>query len=122
MSNNPVVHWELMGPDGSAQKAFYESLFDWKLESPPGFDDYHMVGNDQVGVGGAIGKGGEEMPAYSCIYVQVDSIDDTLSQVEAGGGTVIAPRTVIPETVIFGLFTDPAGNMVGLVEPDENLG
>ena len=122
MSKNPVVHWELMGADGDGQKAFYESIFDWKFDSPPGFEDYHMIGNEEVGVGGAVGKGGEEMPSYSAIYVQVDSIDETLAQVEANGGKTIAPRTVIPDTVIFGLFSDPAGNIVGLVEPDENMG
>ncbi len=58
MSNNPVVHWELMGADGDAQKAFYESIFDWKLEAPEGFGEYHMIGNDEVGLGGAVGKGG----------------------------------------------------------------
>lgn len=111
-----------MGPDGAAQKAFYESIFDWTLEAPPGFEGYHMIGNDQVGVGGAVGQGSEEMPAYSAIYVQVDSIDETLAQVEASGGKTLVPRTEIPNTVIYGLLSDPAGNIVGLVEPDRNVG
>ena len=122
MSKNPVVHWELMGPDGDAQKAFYESIFDWKLDAPPGFEGYHMIGDDVVGGGGAVGKGGDEMPSYSAIYVQVDSIDETLTAVESNGGKTLVPRTVIPDTVIFGLFSDPAGNVVGLVEPDVNMG
>jgi predicted enzyme related to lactoylglutathione lyase len=27
------------------------------------------------------------------------------------------PRTVLPDVVIFALFQDPAGNVIGLVEP-----
>lgn len=61
------------------------------------------------------------MPNYSCIYVQVDSIEKTLEDVNASGGATLVPRTEIPNTVIYGLFKDPAGNIVGVVEPDENM-
>ena len=116
MSANPIVHWELMGADGAAQKAFYESIFDWKLEATEGLDNYHMVSADDVGVGGGVGQGNEQMPSYMTIYVQVESIDESLGQIEASGGTTVLPRTVMPGTVTFGLFNDPAGNLVGLVE------
>ncbi len=116
MSSNPIVHWELMGADGEAQKAFYESIFDWKLEATEGLDNYHMVSSDDVGVGGGVGQGNEQMPNYMTIYVQVESIDESLGQIEARGGTTVVPRTVMPGTVTFGLFNDPAGNLVGLVE------
>ncbi len=118
MSANPIVHWELMGADGGAQKAFYEANFDWKLEAVDGFDGYHMVSADDVGVGGAVGQGNEQMPNYMTIYVQVDSIDEALSGIEATGGSTVMPRTEIPGVVTFGLFNDPAGNLVGLVEED----
>ncbi len=58
------------------------------------------------------------MPNYQALYVEVPDIDAHLAKVEAAGGKTVVPRTVIPATVIFGLFTDPAGNLVGLVEPD----
>jgi len=48
----------------------------------------------------------------------VASIDDTMLEIEAAGGSVVTPRTEIPGVVVFGLFTDPAGNMVGLVEEE----
>lgn len=118
MSKNPIVHWELMGPDGDAMRTFYSTIFDWKLQSPPGFDDYHMTDAGDTGVGGAVGKGMEDMPAYSAIYVQVESIDETLQAVERAGGETVVPRTVIPDTVVFGMFHDPAGNLVAVVEEE----
>jgi uncharacterized protein len=51
------------------------------------------------------------------LYVQVDAIDPTLEKIEESGGKTIVPRTEIPQVVTYALFTDPAGNMVGLVEP-----
>ena len=116
MSANPIVHWELMGVDGDAQKTVYEANFDWKLEPQEGLDGYHMVSADDVGVGGAVGQGNEQMPNYMTIYIQVEGIDEALSGIEASGGATVVPRTVMPGTVTFGLFNDPAGNLVGLVE------
>ena len=118
MGKNRIVHWELMGPDGQVMKDFYSSIFDWEFQSPPGFDNYHMTDDEGTGVGGAVGQGMEEMPAYSAIYVQVENIDETLAKIEESGGKTLVPRTVIPDTVVFGMFHDPAGNLVALVEED----
>ncbi len=115
---NKIVHWELMGPDGDKLQSFYRDLFGWESEAVPGFDEYHMVQADQAGVGGAVGKGNEHMPQYQTMYVEVDDIDKYLAKVGEMGGQTSVPRTVIPDMVTFALFTDPAGNLVGIVESD----
>jgi hypothetical protein len=116
--SHPIVHWELMGPDGTALKSFYEDLFGWKPEAYPGFDSYYGVSADDAGVGGAIGQGSAEMPSYGMVYIQVASIDEHLAKITASGGSTVAPRSVIPGVVAFAQFSDPAGNLVGLVEED----
>ena len=118
MSANPIVHWELMGADGEALKGFYTSIFDWQLAAAEGFDNYFMVEAEETGVGGAVGQGNEHMSHYSAMYVQVESIEESLEKITANGGTTVLPRTVIPGTVAFALFNDPAGNLVGLVEAE----
>ena len=115
---NKIVHWELMGPDGDALKTFYGELFGWKAAAVPGFDGYNVVEAEDAGIGGAIGKGPEEAPSYLTFYVEVDSIDEHLGIVGASGGSTVMPRTVIPGTVTFAMFADPAGNHVGLVESE----
>lgn len=114
---NPIVHFELMGPDGEAQKDFYSEIFDWKIVAVEGFDNYFTANTDEGQLAGAVGQGSEEMPQYVTIYVQVDAIDPTLEKIQQSGGKTIVPRTEIPQVVTYALFTDPAGNMVGLVEP-----
>lgn len=116
MSANPIVHWEFMGADGAAQRAFYGSIFDWKLNVVEGFENYFITEGDDMGVNGAVGQGNENMPSYQAIYVQVEDITAKLAEVEAAGGKTVVPRTEIPDVVTFGLFTDPAGNLVGIVE------
>ena len=105
---NPIVHWEIMGPDGEALNAFYAELFGWKGAEVPGFESYYLVDGDQSGVGGAVGKGMEQMPSYLTMYVQVEDVDEHLAKAESGGATTIAPKTVVPGIVTFGLFSDPA--------------
>ena len=118
MSANPIVHWELMGPDAGVQRAFYSALFDWTFGSMEGFENYYMTEGDGMGVNGAVGLGSDDMPAYQTIYVGVEDIDAKLAEVEANGGSVVMPREEIPDVVTFALFHDPAGNLVGLVESD----
>ena len=115
MSAKPIVHFEIMGPDGAALKDFYSGLFDWNAPAVEGFENYFMV-SDEIGVGGAVGQGNENMPNYLTLYIEVDEIDAYLAKVADAGGSTVVPRTEIPDTVTFALFTDPAGNMVGLVE------
>lgn len=117
-----IVHWELMGSDGAELKKFYGELFDWTLEAVPGFGDYYMTSAEETGLAGAVGQGSEHMPNYHIMYIEVPSIDAHLARAEAAGATVVVPRTVVPDTVVFAMFTDPAGNLVGLVEPDEASG
>lgn len=118
MAEHKIVHWELMGRDGDKLAAFYGDLFGWSLAPSPGFDAYNMTDEEETGIGGAVGQGNENMPQYQTIYVQVDSVDEHLGKAEGAGGTAVVPRTVIPGMVAFGLFTDPAGNLVGLVEAE----
>ena len=122
MSANPIVHWELMGPDGEAQKGFYSSIFDWRLSQAENFPNYFMTDAEETGVAGAVGQGNEQMPAYSTFYVQVEAIEESLGKIEANGGSTVLPRTEIPGTVTFALFHDPAANLVGLVEAETPAG
>ncbi len=118
MADHKIVHWELMGPDADKLGSFYSNLFGWELKPYPGMDGYNGVDAEQSGVGGAIGSGNEHMPSYQTMYIQVDSVDEHLGKAEANGGSTVLAKTVIPGMVAFGLFNDPAGNLVGVVEAE----
>jgi predicted enzyme related to lactoylglutathione lyase len=57
-----------------------------------------------------------EDPAEKVLYLGVPDVDAGLKAVVAAGGTIESPRFVVPGVVILGLFRDPAGNRMGLVE------
>ena len=49
-------------------------------------------------------------------YVATESIDDSLAQAKKLGGKVVMERTKLPGGTVLGMFSDPEGNAIGLVE------
>ncbi len=111
----PVVHFEITGPDGGVLQKFYSKLFGWKIDASNPMQ-YGLVAAEEKSIGGGISgiePGGK--PRVT-VYVGVDKIDPKLAEAEKAGGKTVLPRTVIPGMVTMALFTDPAGNVIGLVE------
>jgi len=57
-------------------------------------------------------------PADKVLYLGVPDVTAALDKVVRHGGSVDAPRFEVPGVVVLGLFRDPAGNRLGLVELD----
>ena len=55
-------------------------------------------------------------PAEKRIYIGVEDIAAKLEEIVERGGLVDAPRFEVPGVVVLGLFKDPAGNPMALVE------
>jgi predicted enzyme related to lactoylglutathione lyase len=110
---NPVVHFEILGPDSTALQRFYGDLFDWKIDASNPMN-YGLVdtGEGKTSGGIASGQNGESGVA---VYIQVDDLQAALDRIEAAGGRTVVPPTEIPNMVTFAQFADPAGNVVGLV-------
>ncbi|HMA28139.1 MAG: VOC family protein [Solirubrobacterales bacterium] len=123
----PVVHFEVVGKDVEKLKSFYSELAGWSYDSPPGGDQegvppYALVprdGNtnpDGVGIGGGIGAGPEGYPGHVTFYIEVPDVGASLDQVEKLGGTKVMGPESMGEGLVIGLFTDPEGHTVGLVQ------
>lgn len=110
---NPVVHWELFAQHAPTLGAFYAELFGWELHPLPDIG-YVLI---DTGAGAGINGGiltvsdGWRQPMF---YVSVDDLRSGLDGVaQAGGATTLPPIT---EVVSFAQFSDPEGNIVGLLK------
>jgi len=104
----PIVFFDIAGPDLAGQKSFYSAVLGIQTDA---------MGQFQApAVGPAIPALLRTDPKETVVYFGVDNINATMEKVIANGGKVHAPRFVVPGVVILGLFFDPAGNRVGLVE------
>jgi uncharacterized protein len=113
MSNNQVIHVEVVGKDGPALQQFYRDVFGWQLDTnnPGGYGLYRQEG----GLSGGIGASPDGGTGHVTFYVHADDPQAVLAKVEQAGGRVIMPLTeVAPETTV-ALFTDPEGHVVGLM-------
>ena len=115
---NPVVHFEIAGPDGTVLRQFYSDLFGWDVQvQGPEMGNYGVVMWTEGGIGGGIMETTEDMPArnYVTFYIQVDDLQSALNKIsKKGGSTVMPPTEVAPEVGSVAMFTDPAHNAIGL--------
>lgn len=122
-----VVHFEIPADDLDRAKTFYSSIFEWEIVSTPmpegeytgvvttPVDPQTQLPVEPGGINGALVPRQAEMPA-PVVTIDVEAIDAALAKVEAGGGSVIVPRTPIPGMGAFAYFRDPEDNVVGLWE------
>ena len=106
----PIVFFDIAGPDMASQKAFYKDVFGWEANA------MGSLAPPITTVGSALPGTLRADPAERVIYIGVPDIKATEAVITAHGGKIVAPRFVVPEVVILALFTDPAGNRMGLVE------
>ena len=110
---HPVVWFEVIGKNGRNLRAFYGELFDWEFE----VDDKMNYGMVEAvggqGIPGGVGTGDQRWVTF---YVSTPSINACLEQASARGGRILMKRTELPGGTVIGMFADPEGNAVGLVE------
>lgn len=104
----PIVYFDIAGPTEANQSVFYERVFGWI----PGQQSVVSVPVTGPRLSGTL----RTDPADKVIYIGVPDVTATLAQIVENGGAIVAPRFEVQGVVVLGLFTDPAGNHMGLVE------
>ena len=118
---NPVTWFEIIGPDARAIQKFYRDVFGWKMTPPTGEEMgyYSMLEDHEPGIGGGLGQGG---PARVSIYIESADPQRLLDKAVASGATVLMPITTITPDTTIGMFSDPAGNTVGILKANPRAG
>lgn len=115
-----IIHFDIPAEDLERARKFYEQLFGWKIEQPPGLPYYLIETTDlegKPGVGGGIGprqKPDEQITQF----FGVESIDAYMEKVKALGGSIAAPRMTVPGWGYLAVCRDTEQNIFGLWEED----
>src|SRR5579863_5766889 len=107
-----VAHFAINADNVSRARQFYERVLGWRFEpwGPPGFLQI-VTGNEaEPGIRGALQQRRELVPGertigFECTF-GVRDVDAVAAAVEANGGTVLIPRTLIPTVGHLILFRD----------------
>jgi predicted enzyme related to lactoylglutathione lyase len=118
IAHGKICYLQIPCADPKDSAAFYSRVFGWDIRTR---GDGAIAFDDGVGeVSGAFVTGRTpQTNAGMLVYVMVDSVDGTLGEVVAAGGTVVTPIGAdAPE--VTARFADPFGNVFGLYqEPSE---
>ena len=114
-----VVHFEINGKDGKQLQEYYAQLFDWDVNADNEYgygivDREANTNEDGIGIGGGISGGPESYDGVT-VYVEVPDVEASLAKAESlGGSRMMGPEEVMPNLTI-GLFTDPEGHVIGVM-------
>jgi predicted enzyme related to lactoylglutathione lyase len=110
--------FEVLGRDGGKLRKFYGDLFGWTFDLVPEVDYGLVKTGDGRGIMGGVGATTPEAKPWApwvTFYTETPDVTASLAKAVALGGKVIAPRTELPGAIV-GVFEDPEGHVLGLVE------
>jgi uncharacterized protein len=124
MKSNPVGWFEIYVQDMPRAKAFYEGVFQGKLDAlanpdPQGFADMEMwafpMAMEGAGAAGALVK----MPGYpsggsTLVYFSCEDCAIEAKRAAANGGKLFKDKMSIGENGFIAMVEDTEGNMIGL--------
>jgi predicted enzyme related to lactoylglutathione lyase len=116
----PVVHFEIIGKDADKLRSYYSDLFGWEFDAnnPMNYGIVQRDGNtnaDGIGIGGGVGVGPEGYEGHVTFYIEVPDVEEALQKAESLGGSRMMGPDSVAEGVVIGMFTDPEGHLVGVV-------
>jgi predicted enzyme related to lactoylglutathione lyase len=108
---NPFVHVELQTKDVAKAKAFYGSLFGWKLTDMPmpGEGNYTMIDVGEGTGGGMFQNRDPNVPASWLAYVGVDDVAATTARAKELGATVCMDVMQVGDFGKMSVLQDPSG-------------
>jgi hypothetical protein len=109
-----VVHWEIQSQAPERLHRFYADALGWQVNANNPMNYGMVASKGKAGIDGGIG-GAQGPGSRVTVYAAVPSIDSILQRIESLGGQVVMPRTDVGP-VIMGLYSDPEGNVMGLIE------
>src|SRR3954447_22742174 len=115
MAHGDITHIEIPADDVQRATTYYSELFGWEITESPGYEGYPMWRAPNGISGGAIVRR-EGVVQVPLSYVEVDSIDDTLTRATELGGRIVQEKAEISPTSWWASFEDPEGNRIGLYE------
>ena len=113
---NPLCHFEFLTDDVEKCQRFYNTVFEWSFDSNV-MPDYTVVRTGRDPSGGIMTTPNDVTGPRMTAYFMVADIGATLEKIVAAGGTVLKPEEPIPHIGSFALFSDPDGNVLGLLRP-----
>jgi predicted enzyme related to lactoylglutathione lyase len=114
-----VVHFEVSADDPERALSFYRDVFGWEFHKWEGPEPYWLI---KTGPAGTIGIDGgmfiRKGPVGHVNTIDVPSMDEYISKIEASGGTIVLPKHAIPGVGWHAYAKDTEGSIFGIMQSD----
>ena len=121
---NRPNHFEIYTADPELVQPFYRDVFGWKFEKFEGGPiEYWLIttGDDKdPGINGGLTRPREGQRSGTINTIAVKSLEQTIKKLEQNGGRICVPKMAIPKVGWLAYAEDPAGNVFGILEPDND--
>ena len=118
-----VNHFEIYTDNPESVQPFYGDIFGWKFQKFEGGPvEYWLITtgpDDQPGINGGMTRPREGQSPGTINTVAVKSLDQTIKKIEQRGGKICVSKMAIPKVGWLAYAEDPAGNVFGIIEPNE---
>lgn len=117
------THFEIPVDDPDRAEKFYSRIFGWAFQRYEGAPSYYgmaSTGDTTPGINGALFQ--RSPGSETSLTMETDSIERTLEQIVAEGGSVVLGKTPIPHMGWFATCKDTEGNTFGLFTEDPSAG
>lgn len=117
-----VVHFEISADDPQRCVTFYERVFGWKIDKTTGPQDYWVATTgsaDEAGINGGILRRFDPMQRLTNT-IDVSDIDATIAKIRENGGKISRPKLSVPGLGWLIYVEDTEGNLVAIMQRDEN--
>ena len=108
----PVAWFEIHTKNGVKSREFYSAVFGWEIDANNPMN-YGMVAPAEGGIGGGITE--SPMAPAVTVYINVPNVDEALKKANGLGAKTVAEPMDVPGGPRIAQFSDPDGNMIGLM-------
>ncbi|MDH5232938.1 MAG: VOC family protein [Gammaproteobacteria bacterium] len=116
---NRPTHFEITSDNPQKTVEFYANAFGWTINKWDGPVDYWLVTTGEEGTpginGAIVDRSNLQQPVVNTI--EVSSLDDSITSIEANGGTKVAGPMEIPGVGSHAYCVDPQGTVFGILQP-----
>jgi uncharacterized protein len=111
---DPVIHFEIIGKDAADSQKFYADLFGWDIDADNPLK-YGSVTAGEGGIGGGVGPT-MDGSVRTMFYIGVEDLQAKIDVAQALGAKTVMPPMDVPGGPSIAMFTDPDGNLIGLMK------
>ncbi len=106
----PVTHWQILSKHPERTAAFYQELFDWRIDAQNALG-YRMVDtrSGSTGIPGGIWPAPPEGHGMVQLFVQVPDVAAAAERAKGLGAALVIPPQKLPQGDEMAVLVDPEG-------------